>query len=152
MKNKQPLSVAILAGGSSAERSVSLKTGAAVARAAKKCGHKVFKFDPAKPADLARLVRDRKKIDVVFPALHGRGGEDGVIQGFLEMLELPYVGSDVRSSARAFDKLAAKDAYRRAGLPVARDTVVRKSEKKSEQKNEAKWPVLDTPHLGMGSK
>ncbi len=113
------LTVAVLAGGSAAERAISLQSGRAVAAACRALGHRVLRFDPAH--DLTKLIKAKSQIDVVFPALHGRGGEDGSIQGLLELLELKYVGSSVLSSALAFDKIAAKAAYRQAGLPVARD-------------------------------
>lgn len=124
---KKSLTVAVLAGGSSAERSVSLKTGAGVVAACKKLGYRVLFFDPAK--DLGKLVAAKKKIDVVFPALHGRGGEDGQIQGLLELLGLKYVGSDLRGMVLSFDKVLTKDIYKKNGLPVARDLVLEKKAK-----------------------
>lgn len=66
--------------------------------------------------------------EVVFPALHGPPGEDGCFQGLLEILGLPYVGSDVRASAAAMDKTIAKELFRRAALPVARDAVLRRDD------------------------
>jgi D-alanine-D-alanine ligase len=124
---KKNLTVAVLAGGNSAERSVSLKTGAGVVAACKKLGYRVLLFDPAK--DLGKLVAAKKKIDVVFPALHGRGGEDGQIQGLLELLGLNYVGSDLRGMVLSFDKVLSKDIYKKNGLPVARDLVLEKKAK-----------------------
>lgn len=116
------LTVAILAGGTTAEREVSRKTGRAVAQACCTLGHRVLHLDPAK--DLAKLIRLRTKIDVVFPALHGNGGEDGSIQGLLELLRLPYIGSGVRASAQAFHKPTTKRIYAEAGLPIAKGIVV----------------------------
>ncbi len=80
---------------------------------------KTTPYDPAKTKDLVRLIKDAQagKIDVVFNALHGTHGEDGHVQGLLEILGLPYTGSGVLASATAFDKSAAKEAYRRARIP-----------------------------------
>ncbi|HAS29623.1 MAG TPA: D-alanine--D-alanine ligase, partial [Alcanivorax sp.] len=86
--------VAVLAGGDSAERSVSLKSGAAVHQALRQLGLIAELVDPAE-----RGVDTLKGFDVAFIALHGRGGEDGVIQGLLEHLKLPYTGSGVMASA-----------------------------------------------------
>ncbi len=76
-------------------------------------------YDPAKTKDLVQLIKDAKagRIDVVFNALHGTHGEDGHVQGLLEILGLPYTGSGVLASATTFDKSAAKEAYRRARIP-----------------------------------
>lgn len=111
--------VAVLAGGNSAERPVSLESGKAVASALRKKGFEVWRFDPAKNLD--SFIRSAKKIDAVFPALHGRGGEDGSIQGLLEFLGIPFVGSGMRGMLNSFDKISAKQIFRKNKLPVARD-------------------------------
>ena len=108
--------VAVLMGGSSAEREVSLVSGRECARALRAAGYEVDEVDagPDLPARLAAL-----RPDVCFNALHGRWGEDGCVQGLLEWLRLPYTHSGVLASALAMDKARAKDAFRAAGLPVA---------------------------------
>jgi D-alanine-D-alanine ligase len=115
------LSVAVLAGGPSSEAEVSRVSAAAVARALGEAGHRarVYELDGALPAALGAA-----EVDVVFPALHGRLGEDGAVQGMLEVLNLPYVGAGVLASALAASKPDAKKYFRHAGLPVAREVVV----------------------------
>jgi len=110
------LRLALVAGGMSGEREVSLKSGDAVARALDANTYAVTRYDPKD--GLADLLRDRKKIDLAFVLLHGKYGEDGSIQGFLDLLGVPYVGSGVLPSAMALNKKVAKDVYERAGLNV----------------------------------
>lgn len=119
------LTVAVIFGGTSAERPVSLQTGAAVAAACRRLGHRVSSFDSM--TDIPKIVSSAKKIDVAYIALHGQGGEDGAMQSLLELLGIPYVGSGVRASAIAFDKPTTKTLYRAVGLPVARDVVIPKN-------------------------
>lgn len=105
--------VAVLAGGASAEREVSLKTGAAVHQALRKLGLIAELVDTADSG-----VETLKGFDVAFVALHGRGGEDGVIQGVLEYLGVPYTGSGVMASAIGMDKVRTKQLWKGAGLPT----------------------------------
>ncbi|ASK34858.1 D-alanine--D-alanine ligase [Alcanivorax sp. N3-2A] len=105
--------VAVLAGGASAERSVSLKSGAAVHQGLRKLGLIAELVDPSE-VDVDTL----KGFEVAFIALHGRGGEDGVIQGVLEHLGLPYTGSGVMASAIGMDKVRTKQLWKGAGLPT----------------------------------
>lgn len=107
--------VAVLFGGSSAEREVSLKSGAAVLAALQRSGVNAHAFDPAQ-RDLSEL-RD-EKFDRVFIALHGRFGEDGTVQGALELLGIPYTGSGVLASALGMDKWRTKLVWQAAGLPI----------------------------------
>jgi D-alanine-D-alanine ligase len=110
------LKVALLAGGRSGEREVSLKGAEGVARALDRNRYEVRRYDPA--TDLARLAAEAGEIDVAFILLHGRFGEDGTVQGFLDLLGIPYQGAGVLGSALAMDKHLAKVMYRQAGLPV----------------------------------
>lgn len=107
--------VAVLFGGSSAEREVSLKSGAAVLAALKKSGVDAHAFDPAE-RDLHELKDE--KFDRVFIALHGRFGEDGTVQGALELMGIPYTGSGVMASAIAMDKWRTKLIWQAASLPI----------------------------------
>ncbi|OFZ99450.1 MAG: D-alanine--D-alanine ligase [Betaproteobacteria bacterium RIFCSPLOWO2_02_67_12] len=107
--------VAVLLGGKSAERAVSLKSGAMVLSALRNRGVDAHPFDPAERG-LELLVRER--FERVFIALHGRFGEDGTVQGALEFLGLPYTGSGVLASALAMDKLRAKLLWQASGLPT----------------------------------
>lgn len=117
--------VAVLCGGRSSEHEVSLRSGAAVARGLEEAGHEAvlvtisregtwdWEGGPVAPAPGAGLLA----ADVVFPALHGPFGEDGCIQGLLEWLDVPYVGSDVLASAVCMDKLTLKRLFAERGLP-----------------------------------
>jgi len=112
--------VAVLLGGLSAEREVSLSSGRECAKALREAGFDVVEVDcgPDLPARLAEV-----KPDVCFNALHGRWGEDGCIQGMLEWLRIPYTHSGVLASALAMDKARAKEAYRAVGLPVVESVI-----------------------------
>jgi D-alanine-D-alanine ligase len=120
--------VVVLMGGFSAEREVSLASGAAVAASLEQCGYAVATIDVRR--DLQTLIAglEMAKADVVFNALHGRFGEDGRIQGVLDIMRIPYTHSGVLASALAMDKPAAKRVFASAGIPVAEGRVVPKSE------------------------
>jgi D-alanine-D-alanine ligase len=110
------LRLALLAGGKSGEREVSLKGAAEVAKALDPARYEVKRYDPA--TDLAKLAAEADNLDVAFILLHGPFGEDGTVQGFLDLLGLPYQGSGVLGSAIAMDKNLAKILYRNVGLKV----------------------------------
>jgi D-alanine-D-alanine ligase len=115
--------VAMLYGGISAEREVSLSSGRECLAALRSAGFDVTPIDVG--PDLAALIAALDpKPDAVFNALHGRFGEDGAIQGVLDWLGIPYTHSGVRASALAMDKMAAKAIFAAAGLPVARGRAV----------------------------
>ena len=111
-------------GGRSAEREVSLNTGAQVAGALRSTGNDVVEIDAASP-DFIEAVRDAAPA-AVFICLHGRFGEDGTVQGLLELLEIPYVGSGVLASALAMDKVVSKHVFAQGGIPTPRYEVVRR--------------------------
>ena len=110
--------VAVLMGGWSAEREVSLVSGAAVSNALRATGHQVTTIDMQRDVG-ALMTRLYPRPDVVFNALHGRYGEDGCVQGILNILGIPYTHSGLLASALAMDKPAAKRMFTAAGLPVA---------------------------------
>lgn len=107
--------VAVLKGGSSLERQVSLRSGARVAEALRDRGYSVTEIDPDE-----RLVERLRELspDAVFVAMHGRGGEDGTIQELLEILGLPYTGNGVLASIRCMDKTISKLMFEQAGIPT----------------------------------
>ncbi len=109
--------VAVLFGGKSAEREVSLKSGAAVLQALQAAGVDAFGIDVGD--DLLQRL-DRERIDRAFIVLHGRGGEDGSMQGLLECAGIPYTGSGILASALAMDKLRTKQVWQSLGLPTPR--------------------------------
>ncbi|EWC41042.1 D-alanine--D-alanine ligase [Stutzerimonas stutzeri] len=113
--------VAVLFGGKSAEREVSLKSGAAVLAALQEAGVDAFGIDAGDDL-LQRLSSER--IDRAFIVLHGRGGEDGSMQGLLECAGIPYTGSGILASALAMDKLRTKQVWQSLGLPTPRHAVL----------------------------
>ncbi len=110
------LTVALLSGGISSEREVSLKSGRQVYEALDKEKYNILRYDPK--TDLSKLVADASRINAALIILHGPFGEDGTIQGLLDLLNIPYQGSGVLGSAIAMNKLAAKRLYEKAGLTV----------------------------------
>ena len=116
-ENMAPIRLALIAGGTSGEREVSLKGAAEVEKALDRNKYEVIRFDPA--TDLAALAQRASEIDAAFILLHGLKGEDGTVQGFLDLLDIPYQGAGVLGSALAMDKNLAKELYRQSGLPVA---------------------------------
>ncbi len=108
--------VAVLLGGSSAERDISILSGNAIFEALESTGIDAIKLDPSEQ-DYNQLLQDN--ISRVFIALHGRDGEDGVVQGYLRMLNIPYTGSDLASSALAMNKLNSKRVWQSVGLKTA---------------------------------
>jgi D-alanine-D-alanine ligase len=109
--------LALIAGGKSGEREVSLAGAKEVEKALNREKYEVQRYDPA--TDLAQLAEDAAKIDIAFILLHGPLGEDGTMQGFLDLLGIAYQGSGVLGSALAMDKNLAKILYRQVGLSVA---------------------------------
>ena len=137
---QKKLTIAVLAGGDSAEREISLISGSAVAKALRKSGFCVLTFDPRD--ETPQFLAAKNLIDVVFPALHGRGGEDGEIQKLLEKIKIPFVGSGVVGMRNSFDKISAKKIYRKNNLPVAREQIFRKN---SSAKLKLPLPVFVKP-------
>lgn len=114
------LNITVMLGGPSAEREVSLHSGAAVAKALRSLGHTVAELDPVTPH-----WKLPEPTDLVFLALHGSYGEDGTVQRQLEDLGVPYTGCDPESSRVAFDKVLTKERCLAAGVPTARYVVFR---------------------------
>jgi D-alanine-D-alanine ligase len=108
--------LALIAGGKSSEREVSLKSGAQVYEALDKSKYDIRRYDPL--TDLAKLVQDAPDLQAALIIMHGRGGEDGTMQGFLDLLEIRYQGSGVLASALAMDKELSKALYQMVGLRV----------------------------------
>ena len=120
MSSRTPARIAVLMGGRSAERDVSLSSGRECATALRSEGFEVVEIDAG--PDLASVLADVRP-DVAFNALHGQWGEDGCVQGILEWLRIPYTHSGVLASALAMDKTRAKQIFAAAGLPVARGMI-----------------------------
>jgi D-alanine-D-alanine ligase len=113
---RRKLTIALLSGGTSSEREVSLNSGEQVGAALDPSKYTVIRYDPK--TDLARLVADAGRIDAALVILHGCPGEDGTVQGLLDLLGIPYQGSGVLGSALAMHKVAAKRLYTQAGIPT----------------------------------
>ena len=117
--------VAVVYGGWSSEREVSVSSGTQMLRAAKAAGYDAVGIDATR--DLARQIAEVKP-DVILNGLHGPGGEDGCVQGLFEILDIPYSHSGVTASAIAMDKRKSKAVYQQAGLDVAQDVAVTREE------------------------
>jgi len=118
-------SVAVLMGGISSEREVSLVSGRAVADALAEAGYRVTPIEVGRDVE-ALIAALKPRPDVVFNALHGRYGEDGCVQGLLELLAIPYTHSGVMASALAMDKPMAKRLFVQAGIPCAEHVIARR--------------------------
>lgn len=133
------MKVAVLMGGISAEREISLKSGEAVLASLKKSGIDAFKLDLKKDA-LQQIVK--AEFDIAFLALHGRGGEDGCIQGVLEWLGKPYTGSGVMASAIAMDKYKTKQIWSMGGLYTPKSMLISSRKELEEASNTVTFPVM----------
>ena len=134
--------VAVLYGGKSAEREVSLKSGAAVIDALTTAGVDVVAIDVGDDL-LARLQSE--EIDRAFIILHGRGGEDGSMQGLLECLGIPYTGSGILASALAMDKLRTKQVWQSLGIPTPRHAVLASESDCLQASTELGFPLIVKP-------
>jgi D-alanine-D-alanine ligase len=138
--------IGVLMGGQSSEREVSLRTGAAVHRALCRRGYDAVTIDVG--PTLSRELQDQK-IALAFLALHGPGGEDGSIQGFLETLGIPYTGSGVQASAVGMHKVTTKTVLAAHGIPVPPGVVIKRGEKISRphvlRSAKLRWPVVIKP-------
>jgi len=134
--------VAVLMGGRSAEREISLKSGRAVFDALARCGCDAVALDWT--GDLLDQLGNCRP-DRVFIALHGRGGEDGTVQGLLEIMGIPYTGSDVLGSALSMDKVRSKQVWQSLGLPTPAYLAFRRGDAVAEALTEAKFPAMVKP-------
>jgi D-alanine-D-alanine ligase len=123
---REKLRIALVAGGVSGERQVSLNGAMGVEKALDPEKFLVSRYDPA--TDLVKIAVDAANIDFAFILLHGLFGEDGTMQGFLKLLSIPYQGSGVLGSAVAMDKNLAKELYNQSGLPVADWQIIEKAD------------------------
>lgn len=135
------LTIAVLRGGISAEREVSLNSGRQVIKALKNLGYKYFVYDPK--TDLSKLIKDKNKIDVVLPILHGPFGEDGTIQGLLELLKLPYAFSNVTASALGINKSLQKQLFIQNNIPSPKYQLL----KNKKEKIKIKLPFVVKPNI-----
>ncbi len=141
------MKILVLAGGTSNERAVSKRSGANIAEALESLGYKVVRADPADPGfDLPQLAGD---VDLVFPILHGAGGEDGVIQAELERLGKPFLGSGSEASRIAFNKVQFKEAMKKHDIHTPDWEVV--NAENIKQSSLAKKPFVLKPISGGSS-
>ena len=122
MKNKKVL---VVLGGTSEEREISLDSGRACIKALRKIGYKVSTFDPKKKS--YNLI-SKYKVDLIFNALHGKGGEDGVAQSYFEYLRIPYTHSGVISSYNAMNKLISKEIFKKNKIKSPKYFVLKKED------------------------
>ena len=130
MIKKKFKKVLVVLGGVSGERAISLESGRACIKALKKKGYKVSSFDPKiKNFNLINKI----KIDVIFNALHGRNGEDGIAQSYFEYLKIPYTHSGVISSFNAMNKLISKEIFTRNNIKTPKFLPIKKTEYKTKK-------------------
>jgi len=146
------IKIALLAGGWAGEREISLKTGEQIYKALDKKKYQVFKYDPKN--DLGKFFSDalKKKFNLIFPALHGPFGEDGKLQGLLDILGIPYLFSGCLPSALAMNKYKTKVIVEKEGIIMARDILIKKKEKYNLNKiiKKLSLPIVIKP-LELGS-
>ncbi|MCQ2965354.1 MAG: D-alanine--D-alanine ligase [Alphaproteobacteria bacterium] len=144
--------VAVLMGGMSSEREVSLLSGKNVVEALKKAGYNAFCIELTENIEKLIVLLNKEKPDVVFNALHGKYGEDGCIQGLLDLMKIPYTHSGRLASALAMNKVTAKQVYRSANIPVAKEKIVSKREILSDNvlpKPYVLKPISDGSSVGV---
>ena len=129
MKNRKFKNVLVVLGGTSGERTISLESGKACIKALKKKGYKVSSFDPK--IKNFNLI-NKTKIDVIFNALHGRDGEDGIAQSYFEYLKIPYTHSGVISSFNAMNKLISKEMFIKNNIKTPKFVPIKKTEYKTK--------------------
>ena len=129
MKNKKFKNILVVLGGTSGERSISLESGRACIKALKKKSYKISSFDPK--IKNFNLI-DKKKTDVIFNALHGRDGEDGIAQSYFEYLKIPYTHSGVISSFNAMNKLISKKIFNENNIKTPKFISLKKNEYKTK--------------------
>lgn len=141
MRNKR---IGVLLGGMSAEREVSIQSGEAILSALAARGYEACRIDV--DLDLPRRLKD-EKIEVAFIGLHGRLGEDGAVQGLLEMMRIPYTGSGVLASALAMNKEMSRRIFRQADLPVPPSLLLRQGEEGRMMSSDLPfpWPMVVKP-------
>ena len=140
-----PLTIAVLAGGESSERTISLASGAAVSRGLAERGYTILEVDPGE-VDLTQV--DWTGIDVAFLALHGRMGEDGQVQFILESLQVPYTGSDPAASRLGFSKSASKERFFQHSVPTPHYVLIHESDTPEHILNQARgvgFPLVVKP-------
>lgn len=131
------MDIYVLGGGDSPEREVSLRSSMAVASAGREAGYKIIQLDPAEDSfDLDNIPAGA----IVLPILHGRGGEDGVLQAELEKKGIAYLGSDSVSSAKSFDKWLTRQTLAKAGVPIAEGYLVTEGTYRQN-------PMSNKPHV-----
>ena len=145
------LTVALLSGGISSEREVSINSGNQVFEALDKEKYEIIRYDPK--TDINLLVADAPKIDVAFIILHGLYGEDGTVQGLLDLLNIPYQGSGVLGSAVAMNKVISKQLYEKHSLKIPGYIIAKKGEPidPAHCRNQIGLPMVVKPGEGGSS-
>ncbi|MEK7748168.1 MAG: D-alanine--D-alanine ligase [Nitrospirota bacterium] len=136
--------IGVLMGGLSSEREISIRTGTAIAASLSKQGYTVCSIDVT--SEIGLTLR-QEKIDVAFIALHGRYGEDGTIQGLLEMMQIPYTGSGVLASALGMNKAASRAIFTSEGIATPKSQLLTETERESFQREPSPfgYPVVVKP-------
>lgn len=146
------INVALIQGGDSHERSISLETADAMTKLLDHSKYKIFHYDPS--TDLKKLIEDAEALDVALLALHGGNGENGVIQGFLEMIGLPYTGSGLYSSRVCMNKSRSKQIFRKEDILTPRSMALRKGKDRLDPEliqTFIKYPLFMKPNADGSS-
>jgi D-alanine-D-alanine ligase len=146
---KKNLKIAVLLGGTSLEREVSLNTGTQIAKSLEQGGYTVFKYDPKTDLEKFSLDFKNNEFDFCIPALHGKGGEDGSIQGYLESLRVPYCFSGVKASSVAMDKNISKVLVKEKGIKVLDSDLILSTEDINDLN--INYPLIVKPNQGGSS-
>ena len=148
MKNKKFKNILVVLGGTSGERAISLESGKACIKALKNKGYKISTFDP-KINDFNLI--NKKKVDVIFNALHGKDGEDGIAQSYFEYLKIPYTHSGIISSFNAMNKLISKKIFIKNNIKTPKFVSIKKTEYKTKKikkiltKKKIRFPIVLKP-------
>ena len=144
------MTIALLSGGISSERDVSIASGNQVYEALDREKYDIVRYDPK--SDLPRLIEDAPKIDAALIILHGPFGEDGTVQGLLDLLKIPYQGAGVLGSAIGMNKIASKQLYEKTGLRIPADMVFKRNDvlDPADCANRLGLPLVVKP-VGSGS-
>lgn len=151
VKKMSKLRLALIFGGNSSEREVSIAGGNSVLEALDSSKYDIKVYDPK--YDLEALFKEASQIDAAFVLLHGENGEDGRIQGLLDLLDIPYQGSGVLASALAMNKEKTKELYKANSIPIAEHVIFKDFSKKTKEKilDNLGLPVVIKPSIGGSS-
>jgi len=143
---KKKLKVAVIMGGRSSEYAISIMTGKEVVKNLNQKKYQIQSITLPKSGSVQQLFKLKEKVDIVFIAMYGQDGEDGTVQGLLELLDIQYTGSKILASAIGMDKLFSRKLFIEAGLDVPRYAIIKKGEKINESAMKLDFPLFIQPN------